>query len=191
MRIYTKAGDDGSTSLIGGQRLGKDDLRVEAYGTVDELNAQLGVCRALDAAESTPRFATLFAALQDDLFVVGSDLAAREADLLDAERINFLRLDPARVTFLEQTIDPLEELVGPFRYFVMPGGTMLAAQLHVARTVCRRAERIAVALARVETVSPTVIIYLNRLSDLLFILARAHNHYSGVPDIPWQGKAGF
>ncbi|MEO7995718.1 MAG: cob(I)yrinic acid a,c-diamide adenosyltransferase [bacterium] len=190
MRIYTKAGDDGKTALIGGQRLPKDHLRIEAYGTVDELNCVLGVCRVLDTQDSTPRFAELLATLQDDLFVVGSDLAAREQDDLNAERINYMRIGDDRIAWLEQQIDPLEDLVGPFKYFVLPGGTLLAAQLHVARTACRRAERLVVALQREEPVSEAVLIYLNRLSDLCFIMARAHNFWSGVADVPWKGKAG-
>lgn len=190
MRIYTKSGDTGETSLIGGQRLPKDHLRIDAYGTVDELNSVLGVCRVLDEQDTPSVFGDLLPALQDDLFVIGSDLAAPESSGLDAERINYMRIDPARIAWLESAIDPLEDLVGPFKYFVLPGGTMLAAQLHVARTVARRAERIVVALAREEMVSDAVIIYLNRLSDLLFIMARAHNHQRGMADIPWKGKAG-
>lgn len=190
MRIYTKSGDAGETSLIGGQRLPKDHLRIEAYGTVDELNSVLGVCRFLDQQDAPSVFGTLLPALQDDLFVIGSDLAAPQASELDADRINYMRIDPERIAWLESQIDPLEDLVGPFKYFVLPGGTMLAAQLHIARTVARRAERIVVALAREETVSDAVLIYLNRLSDLLFIMARAHNHHRGVADIPWKGKAG-
>ena len=191
MRIYTKAGDRGETALIGGQKLSKAHPRIATYGGVDELNSQLGVCRALDAALDPPRFSAMLATIQDDLFVVGSDLAARESDALDESRINFLRIQPARVEWLEAQIDPLEELVGPFKYFVIPGGTLLAAQLHVARCVCRRVEREVVALSEVEPISPTIVIYLNRLSDLLFIMARAVNHYSAVPDIPWRGKAGW
>jgi len=190
MRIYTRGGDQGDTSLIGGGRLPKDHLRIEAYGTVDELNSVLGVCRTLDAADAPAVFPELLPALQDDLFVIGSDLAAPESAGLDADRINYLRIDAGRIAWLESQIDPLEDLVGPFQYFVLPGGTLLAAQLHIARTVARRSERLVVALRREEPVSDQVLVYLNRLSDLLFIMARAHNHQRGIADIPWQGKAG-
>lgn len=181
MRIYTKTGDDGTTGLLGPGRVSKDDLRVEAYGTVDELNATLGVARSqgLDADADT-----LVARLQDELFVLGSALADPSAEG------RFHRLITAEhVAGLESAIDRLEDELDPLRHFILPGGRPSAAQIHLGRAVCRRAERLVVALARVpgQDVPPEIIVYLNRLSDLLFVLARAVNRRAGTPDILWKG----
>ncbi len=173
-RIYTKLGDGGETHLGDMSRVAKTHPRIEAYGAVDELNAQIGV--ALASPGLTPRYAEWLAQVQNDLFDVGADLAVPSTD--GRER---LRVVPAQVTWLERACDEINDTLEPLKSFVLPGGTPAAAQLHVCRTVCRRAERRTVALG--EDASSEVIRYLNRLSDLLFILARGANG----PDEPlWQ-----
>jgi cob(I)alamin adenosyltransferase len=181
VRIYTKTGDDGLTGLLGSGRVPKDDVRVAAYGTVDELNAALGVARAMGL--DTPAD-ELVAVLQDELFVLGSALADPSPQGPFHHAIT-----PQHVERLESSIDRLEAELEPLSQFILPGGALPAAQLHLARTVCRRAERLAVKLARQpdEDVPKTVIVYLNRLSDLLFVLARAVNRRAGVSDVLWKG----
>ncbi len=177
MKIYTRTGDRGETSLFGGQRVPKDHLRVEAYGTVDELNACLGWARTLLPPGEV---ADVVEAVQNDLFTLGADLATPE------EGAEVPRVPAAWVERLEGWIDRAQERVPPLRSFVLPGGAPAAAALHLARTVCRRAERRVVALARTEPVNPELIRYLNRLSDLLFVLARQANREAGVPEPPWR-----
>ena len=178
MKIYTKTGDTGETGLWGGRRVAKDAARVQAYGTVDECNAAIGVARAsgidtgLDA---------ILAQIQDQLFVVGADLAT------PGEAATIPRIGEEEIAFLEQSIDALEEQLEPLKQFILPAGTPAAAQLHLARTICRRAERWVVGLARQEpSLSAQIGIYLNRLSDCLFVLARAANARAGVADMPWN-----
>ncbi len=182
MKIYTKTGDAGLTGVLGSQRLRKDDARIEAYGTVDELNAVLGVVRAqgLDASADV-----LMAQLQDELFSVGAALADPNPQGPFHNQIS-----DEHVSRLEKAIDALTDEVEPMRSFILPGGSMAAAQLHLARTVSRRAERLVVHLAHQpgEHVPAPLLIYLNRLSDLLFVLARAVNHRAGVADVPWTPK---
>jgi cob(I)alamin adenosyltransferase len=181
VKIYTKTGDLGMTGLLGNRRVSKDDARIEAYGTVDELNAVLGLVRAhgLDTAADA-----LLAAVQGDLFVVGSALAdpAPGGPFHDV-------ITEAHVARIESAIDTLETELKPLTQFILPGGTLAAAQIHVARTVCRRAERLTVKLSRQpeEDVPSSLIVYLNRLSDFLFVLARVVNYRAGVSDIPWRG----
>jgi cob(I)alamin adenosyltransferase len=180
-KIYTKTGDDGLTGLLGGGRIPKDDLRIEAYGTVDELNAALGVARAsgLDAAADE-----LAARVQDDLFAVGSALAD-----LNPSGPFFGAIGLDHALWLEQAIDAMEAGLPPLTQFILPGGSPPAAQLHQARTVCRRTERLVVHLVRTDQdVSHDLLVYLNRLSDFLFVLARAVNHRAGVADVPWRGR---
>jgi cob(I)alamin adenosyltransferase len=167
-RIYTRGGDAGQTSLGDGQRVSKADLRVEAYGTVDELNALIGVVLA---REAPAEFRPWLERIQNELFDLGADLAV---PLADAKRER-LRVTPEQVEWLETLCDEVNARLEPLRSFVLPGGSEPAALLHLARTVCRRAERITVALAAEEDVNPEALAYLNRLSDLLFILARAAN----------------
>ena len=181
MKIYTKTGDDGTTGLLGPGRLPKDHARIDAYGTVDELNAALGLARALGPDRATD---TLLGQLQDDLFAAGAALAdpdprGRFHNAISAES----------VTRLEDTIDALEAELPPLYQFVLPTGTPAAAQIHLARTICRRAERAVVRLAHApgEHVAPSVLIYLNRLSDLLFVVGRVVNQRAGVADVPWRG----
>ncbi len=178
MRIYTRTGDTGETGLIGGARVPKDDLRVEAYGNVDELNATLGLTRCFIEHEDLN---ALMERIQRQLFDMGAELAS------PPERAHqFATLSEADVQALEQAIDQLEAELEPLRQFILPGGTPAAAALHLARTVCRRAERRVVTLHRHSTVRPVVIQYLNRLSDLLFVMARVVNHRASVPDVPWK-----
>lgn len=176
MKIYTRTGDTGETGLFGGQRVPKDALRVHAYGTADECNAALGLARA---AGLDPELDALLAQVQNQLFVVGADLAT------PGESANIPRVGAAEVALLEGAIDSLEASLEPLRQFILPGGTPAAAHLHLARTICRRAERWAVSLAHAEAVSPHVLTYLNRLSDFLFVAARAANARAGTGDVPW------
>src|SRR5262245_21942155 len=179
MKIYTRKGDDGTTGLLGQGRVLKSAPRVEAYGSVDELNAALGVARAQDG---NGWLAAPLDSIQNRLFTVGAELAATTPEALAKVE----RIDEAAVTWLESEIDRLEAELAPLTQFIVPGGTALAASLHVARTVCRRAERRVVALAQNDTVSADVVRYLNRLADLLFVMARWANHRAGVVDLPWQ-----
>jgi len=180
--IYTKTGDDGTTGLVRGPRRAKFDLRVEAYGTVDEANAQIGQARLHSG--TMPRIDMLLSRIQNDLFDVGSDLATPGLDDPSAEYPS-LRVRPVQTEFLEKQIDQYNSDLEPLRSFVLPGGSALAAALHVARTVTRRAERIVVELAAAEPdTNPEAIRYLNRLSDLLFVLSRVANG-NGARDVLW------
>jgi cob(I)alamin adenosyltransferase len=181
-RIYTRAGDAGETSLGDGTRVPKTDARIEAYGTVDELNAVLGLVLAGDV-EAELRGA--LERIQNELFDLGADLAVP----LDDDRRERLRVDRVQIEALETLCDRANEGLEPLRSFVLPGGTETAARLHLARTVCRRAERLAVALEAEHSVNPEALAYLNRLSDLLFILARAANAAAGVSEPVWQPGA--
>jgi cob(I)alamin adenosyltransferase len=177
-RIYTRGGDAGETSLGDGARVSKTDPRIEAYGAVDELNAALGLVLASDVPSE---FRPWLERIQNDLFDLGADLAVPADDPRDR-----LRVDPEQVAWLEGLCDEVNAGLEPLRSFVLPGGGEPAARLHVARTVCRRAERRAVGLAVAEPVSATSLAYLNRLSDLLFILARAASAAAGEPEALWR-----
>ena len=179
MKIYTRAGDDGRTGVLGAGRLSKADARIEAYGTVDELNAALGVARSLDAERV---LADDLDAAQRRLFLVGAELACTDASAL----AKLQRVTDADVTAAESSIDRLERDLPPLTRFIVPGGTPLAAQLHVARTVCRRAERRVVAVAESAGVEPRLVRYLNRLADLLFVMARWANARAGGRDVEWR-----
>ena len=176
-RIYTKSGDSGDTGLGDGSRVPKDSPRIEAIGQVDELNATLGV---LLASSPDAPDATFLRTIQNDLFDVGGDLCI---PITEGES-GSLRITAAQAERLEQAIDRWNEPLEPLRSFILPGGSLAAAWLHLARTVCRRAERAVVALRRTEAVNPQVVIYLNRLSDLLFVLARVANA-NGTADVLW------
>jgi cob(I)alamin adenosyltransferase len=178
MKIYTKTGDTGETGLFGGPRVPKDAPRIEAYGTVDELNALLGLARC---ETLPPDVDALLARIQNELFDVGAELATP-----DPQAKNTATLGAKSIAALEAAIDQHEAQLTPLRQFILPGGTRPAALMHLARTVCRRAERRLVTLATVETISPTLIVYVNRLSDLLFVLARSINQSQGCNDVPWQ-----
>jgi cob(I)alamin adenosyltransferase len=184
MRIYTRTGDDGQTGLFGGGRVSKDDPRVEAYGAVDELNSFLGwvLSSGVDGAVSEELLR-----VQADLFTIGAQLATPE-ERSRGNKPRVPELDAGRIPALEHWIDVLEQSLPELRTFILPGGTPPAAALHVARTVCRRAERRVVALAAVEQIKPDLIVYLNRLSDALFVAARFVNHRAGASDEPWVGR---
>ena len=179
MKIYTKTGDAGETSLLGGERVRKDHDRIEAYGTVDELNSHVGVVRA--AWQGGPIDADL-AAIQSDLFDIGALLASATPN----ER--FRGVGDDRIAALERLIDRMESELAPLKNFVLPGGSAEAAATHVARTVCRRVERMVVALGDPSEDAHRAIRYLNRLSDLLFVAARYANHCRGVGDVPWKAR---
>jgi cob(I)alamin adenosyltransferase len=183
MKIYTKTGDRGDTGLFGGPRVSKDALRIEAYGTVDELNSVLGLVRAGNLDKSID---ALLARIQNELFDLGAQLATPDPAAHQTDLVG-----PKQITALEAAIDLHEQRLEPLKTFILPGGTAEAAYLHLARTVCRRAERRVVSLARdsSEHVSADAVIYLNRLSDLLFVLARAVNRAAGTGDVPWQKQS--
>jgi cob(I)alamin adenosyltransferase len=178
MKIYTKTGDQGVTSLMGGKRVGKDSLRIEAYGTVDELNAVLGVCRVHN---EDIFLGEIFMILQKCLFRLGADLATPVGEKYDVPRVT-----DNLVLQMEQWIDAMDEKLPPLKNFILPGGSELAAHLHVARTVCRRAERCAVFLRREEDIGEMPVRFLNRLSDLLFVMARYANFLKKVDEEKWM-----
>jgi len=182
-RIYTKTGDEGMTGLGGGQRVAKDSVRVETYGTVDELNSHIGVALATGLCE---RLTLELPVIQNQLFDLGSDLATPAPS---QARHPVPTVQDRHIEALERLIDELNDVVGPLTNFLLPGGSAGAAHLHVARTVCRRAERVATTLARDEEIGPTVLPYLNRLSDALFVMARYENHERSVSEPLWQPGA--
>jgi cob(I)alamin adenosyltransferase len=181
VRIYTRTGDEGDTGLFGGGRVSKDDPRVEAYGAVDELNAVIGMARSI---ELMPRVDEILAPVQRDLFGLGAILATPDLVKMH-EQLAKARIDDTRIAQLERAIDAGEEELEPLKAFILPGGTPKAAALHVARTVCRRAERRVVHLQETVELPPLVTIYLNRLSDLLFVLARVANRRAGAGEVTW------
>ena len=181
MKIYTRTGDAGTTGLFGGGRVPKDDLRVEAYGDVDELNAVLGMARAV---EMMPRIDEVLVPIQRDLFAIGALLATPDREKM-AQHLDKARIDEARIAELEHVIDDGEQELEPLHAFIIPGGTPKAAALHVARTVCRRAERHVVRLQHDVDLPPLAVIYLNRLSDLLFTLARLATRRAGAGEVTW------
>lgn len=178
MKIYTKTGDKGKTSLLGGSRVAKYHLRIEAYGTVDELNSQIGVLRSQEIDSETKN---VLVSIQTMLFTSGSQLASEPGK----SKIKIPKLKDEAVTFLEDQIDKMEEGLPPMRNFVLPGGHPAVAAAHVARTVCRRTERIVLHLKDESEVPDPIPIYLNRLSDFLFVLSRKLSHDLGAEEIPW------
>jgi cob(I)alamin adenosyltransferase len=181
LKIYTKTGDQGTTALFGGGRVPKDDSRVEAYGEVDELNAALGLVRSI---EIMPRIDEVVVPVQRDLFAIGAILATPDLAKMQ-EQLTKARIDEQRVHELEVAIDDCDAELQPLKSFIIPGGTPKSAALHVARTICRRAERRVVHLQSQITIPPLVVIYLNRLSDLLFSLARVANKRAGAGEVTW------
>lgn len=181
-RIYTRTGDQGTTGLANGERRSKADLRVEAYGTVDETNACIGLARLT----AEPALDAMLARIQNDLFDLGADLATPGKDFVPSEMV--LRIVPAQAEWLERRIDALNEGLEPLRSFILPGGSEAAARVHLARAAVRRAERSITALAEVEPVNPAALAFVNRLSDYLFVLARAVNS-EGQGDVLWQPGA--
>jgi|SRR5688572_2926543 len=182
MKIYTRTGDDGSTGLIGGDRVRKSDARIDCYGQVDELNASLGwACAA--AVGGDDELVARLRHVQNDLFVIGSHLATPE---VSNARTALPPLEESIVARLEMEIDAAEATLPTLRNFILPGGSEIAARLHVARTVCRRAERRLVDFSLDRPVPSVILTYMNRLSDWLFVQARAGNRRAGVADIPWE-----
>lgn len=180
MKIYTRTGDKGETGLLGAARVRKNTLRVEAYGGVDELNACLGL---VSAAVTDPEVRELLVGIQQDLFALGAQLADVRKN--KTKKMEKAALPEARVTALERAIDRMEEKLAPLKAFILPGGCEAGARLHLARTVCRRAERQIAALAEKENVPPVILAYANRLSDFLFVLARLVNALAGSEEVPW------
>lgn len=183
-RVYTGGGDEGDTGLGGGQRVSKDALRIEACGTVDELNSLIGLAIARGLAVEVDED---LRTVQNDLFDLGADLAVLQEDKPGTGACG---IESGHVTRLEVKIDALGEKLGPLEEFILPGGSVGAATLHLARTVCRRAERVVVSLSKEEPVGGQVIAYLNRLSDLLFMLARMQNRSAGRGETAWEKKSG-
>jgi cob(I)alamin adenosyltransferase len=181
VKIYTRSGDEGDTGLFGGGRVPKDHPRVAAYGDVDELNSAIGVARATAPVEF---FDSLLESVQRDLFAIGGHLATPDPERV-TRALEKAALSEERVAEFERAIDAADEALQPLRAFVLPAGTAKAAALHLARTVCRRAERSVVHLAHEADVHELFIVYLNRLSDLLFTLARLANHRAGIGDMTW------
>lgn len=182
MRIYTRTGDKGDTGLFGGGRVSKDDPRVQAYGDVDELNAVIGLARSI---EMMPRIDEVLAPIQRDLFSLGALLATPHPEKV-REQLEKARIDDARIATLERAIDDGEAELAPLTAFILPGGTPKSAALHVARTVCRRAERVCWAVKRDEQISDQVIIYINRLSDHLFVQSRWISKRLGEDEFLWD-----
>ena len=183
VKIYTKTGDDGTTGLFGGARVPKDHPRVAAYGAVDELNCQLGCARSLGMPEDLDG---ALARIQDELFALGADLAT-PAEAKASSKVR--RVAPQDAEWLERMIDLFDEEIPPLRSFVLPGGGPAAAGVHLARALCRRAERATVTLSRSEKIGPATVVCLNRLSDFLFTLGRVLNHRARVTEQPWVAKA--
>ena len=186
MRIAPRTGDDGTTGLIGGKRLPKSALRIEAYGTLDELNASIGLSLTSSILPSQVAIARLLTPVQNELFAIGSHLAT---PVESPYRASLPPIEPQWITRLEGEIDVAEAVLPPLKNFILPGGTPLAAYLHLARTVARRAERLVVALAAETEVEPAVLTYLNRVSDWLFVQARHANFVGGTADVPWVPSA--
>lgn len=185
-KIYTRTGDTGSTGLVGGARIEKDAAKVEAYGDIDELNAQLGVCKELANETAATLILDMLITIQNELFDIGAELATPS----EAHWEGMLKAQAQHVQQLESWIDKLNETLPILRSFILPGGSLLSAQIHVARTVCRRAERHICKLNKLEAVSPFILQYVNRLSDLLFVMARAVVHAEGKPEYLWVPGGG-
>jgi cob(I)alamin adenosyltransferase len=181
MKIYTKTGDTGTTALFGGRRVSKADLRIETYGTVDELNAHIGLLRDQEINQSRKH---LLVEIQDRLFTVGSMLATEPGNT----KVKIPKLSQTDIHFLENEIDVMENTLPPMKTFVLPGGHSVVSYCHIARTVCRRAERLTVALHNTEPIDELVIKYLNRLSDYLFVLSRKITQELGAEETPWNPR---
>lgn len=180
MKIYTKTGDTGETSLYGGKRVSKDSCRIETYGTADELNSVIGACRSM---EESKEIDSILEQIQHDLFTLGADLAAPENS---QTKKTIDRIGSSHIEKLERHIDSIQPTLTPLANFILPGGSRLGAMLHFARAVCRRAERLAVRLYREEHIGLQPVVYLNRLSDLLFVLARKANSLRRIPEMKWK-----
>lgn len=183
MKIYTKTGDKGKTSLLGGNRVDKDSIRIEAYGTVDELNCFIGLA-AVEVKDKS--IYNLLIKIQNSLFSIGSELAAGSEEII--KKYNLNKLNESEIHSIENEIDNFNSQMEQLGAFILPGGSKISALLHICRTVCRRAERNVVSLSKKEKIDNNIIVYLNRLSDLFFVLARYCNKLNGIEDIKWQTK---
>ncbi|MBN8653840.1 MAG: cob(I)yrinic acid a,c-diamide adenosyltransferase [Cytophagales bacterium] len=181
MKIYTKTGDQGTTSLFGGKRVLKSDLRIDTYGTVDELNSWIGVLRDQPVNQN---LSAVLIEIQDRLFTIGSILATEPGN----RKVKIPALTETDITFLEKEIDAMDTVLPPTKFFVLPGGHQAVSFGHVTRTVCRRAERLVIALNQVDPINELVIKYLNRLSDYLFVLCRMMTHELNAPETPWKPR---
>lgn len=182
MKIYTRTGDKGQTSLLGGKRVPKDHARIEAYGTIDELNSHIGMLRDLAGAHQRE----LLISIQEKLFSLGSRLASASNE--EADKFQVPHLEESDITALETAMDAMDAVLPEMRNFILPGGHPTVSQAHICRTVCRRAERLVVSIAEQEQLPGSVVRYLNRLSDLLFVLARWLGHTLGAEEIPWKPR---
>ncbi len=181
MKIYTRTGDKGSTGLFGGDRVSKDHLRIEAYGTVDETNSMIGLGRSFLPNEGYNEIEEMLHRIQSELFVLGADLATPIS-----AKVNVPRIEAEQIERLENHIDELEADLPPLKHFILPGGAQAASAIHAARTICRRAERRTVSLQQEDELNEQAAIYLNRLSDLLFVMARWLNHRAGIEEEAWK-----
>ena len=193
MKIYTKTGDTGQTGLIGGKRVWKHALRIETYGTVDELNSLLGVAHGFLQDQNTPgpvkiKLAPILSRVQNELFDLGCQLASPQSNLPREQNNSLPAITLEEISNLERLIDNLDKDLEGLKQFILPGGCSLSGILHLARSVCRRAERRCVQLSQEDTVDPALIVYLNRLSDMLFVLARWVQKGFNLPEIPWRPK---
>ena len=181
MKIYTKTGDRGLTSLLGGDRVLKSDIRIEAYGTIDELNSYLGL---VASQAELGDFKDILKGIQDNLFVIGAELAGGDGSV----KTNIPKVEETEIHLLEKSIDRMEADLKPIREFILPGGHPVVAHCHIARCICRRAERNTVALAQVQPVRDMIIVYLNRLSDYLFVMARSAAQKLGAEEVLWRSR---
>jgi cob(I)alamin adenosyltransferase len=192
MKIYTKTGDKGETSLIGNKRVSKSDLRIIAYGSIDELNSNIGLSISILNLKNRDTFSDLIDLLvkvQNDLFIIGSDLAD-PAYLLENEG-DTPRIEENMASYLECVIDKFETELLPINFFILPGGSIESSLLHISRSIARRAETTVTALSKSQTINPAIITYLNRLSDMLFVAARLINKRMGVEDVPWRSSPKY
>jgi cob(I)alamin adenosyltransferase len=191
MKIYTKTGDKGETGLIGGKRIPKSDPRIVAYGLIDELNSNIGLAISSLNLKNEALFLDLIEVLirvQNDLFIIGSDLADPIYPRLADERNNIVRTEGSLVSYLESMIDKFEAALTQITFFILPGGSVESSILHVSRSIARRTETAVTALSKSQTINPAILIYLNRLSDLLFVAARLVNKRIGVEDVAWKSS---
>ncbi len=181
MKIYTKSGDKGFTGLIGGKRVSKSHIRIEAYGSIDELNSVIGICRSFSSDSNIQKE---LERIQNQLFIIGSELATPEERLM--QKFGLDKIDKASVQYLEDLIDKLALELSELKNFILPGGSKSAAYFHLARTVCRRAERAVIRLKKYVEIRDEIVIYLNRLSDLFFVISRYENKVNNIPDVIWE-----
>ncbi|HYY50943.1 MAG TPA: cob(I)yrinic acid a,c-diamide adenosyltransferase [Nitrososphaeraceae archaeon] len=193
MKIYTKTGDKGETGLIGGKRISKNDPRIIAYGSIDELNSNIGLIVSVLNKKNRDMFLDLIDLLvkiQNDLFIIGSDLADPTPFLENKNKYNTPRSMEKMASYLECIIDKFESELSPIKFFILPGGSVESSLIHISRSITRRAETTVTALSKSQTINPAILIYLNRLSDVLFVAARLVNKRLGVEDVPWRSNKG-